>query len=55
MGASCPLGCSIYIYTYGWNGGGEDGDGRERSEIPGGCDRGRVPGLVYADDLVLCG
>ena len=35
---------------------GEDGDGKEGSEIPAGWERGwRLPGLLYADDLVLCG
>ena len=32
---------------------GEVGYGKEGSMIPGGG--GRLPGLLYADDLVLCG
>ena len=36
--------------------GSEDGYGKEESEIPGGWGRvERLPGLLYADDLVLCG
>ena len=35
-------------------GGSEDGDGKERRKIPGGWERGRLLGLLSADDLVLC-
>ena len=34
---------------------GEDEDGTEGSEIPGGGERVDITGLLYADDLVLCG
>ena len=34
--------------------GGEDGDGKEGSEIPVGGERMEITGLLYADDLVLC-
>ena len=35
--------------VYGWSdGGGEYGDGKEGREC-------RLPGLLYTDDLVLCG
>ena len=38
---------------YGWSGdGGEDGDVKKGSKIPGGWEW-RLPGLLYADDLVL--
>ena len=34
---------------YGWSDeGGENGDGMDGSEM-------RLPGLLYTDDLVLCG
>ena len=35
-------------YIYGWSDGGENGNGKE------GIDW-RLPGLLYADNLVLCG
>ena len=38
--------------------GGEDGEGRKESEILIGWENGRewrLPGLLYANDLVLCG
>ena len=35
------------IYGYR-NEGGKNGDGKERREL-------RLPGLLYADDLILCG
>ena len=41
---SCLLDC-----IYGWgNERSEDGDGKEGSEL-------RLPGLLYANNLVLCG
>ena len=41
--------------VYGWSDeGGENGDGQEGSELHGGWERVRLPGLLYADDLVLC-
>ena len=53
-GVSCPLGYSMYIY--GWsNEGGEKGMGRRGvSFLDDGRER-RLPGLLYADELVLCG
>ena len=37
-GVSCPFGCLVYIY--GWSDeGGEDGDGKEGSELPGGWEK----------------
>ena len=47
-GLSCPLGCSIYIYGWSDEKGGEDGDDMEGKEW-------KLPGLLYANDLVLCG
>ena len=44
-GVSCLLGFSIYGCS---DEGGEDGDGKEAREW-------RLPGLLYANDLVLCG
>ena len=35
--------------------GDEDEDGNEGSELPGGWKRVEIAGLLYADDLVLCG
>ena len=36
--------------------GSENGDGKKGSEIPEGGEREwRLPGLLYADDLMLCG
>ena len=29
-----------FQYIYGWSDGGEEGDGKERSEIPGGGESG---------------
>ena len=40
----CIYGCS--------DEGSEDGNGKEGSEIPG---EWRLPGLLFADDLALCG
>ena len=41
---------------YGWTDeGGEDGDGKERLEILEDGREWRLPGLLYTDDLVLCG
>ena len=48
LAVQCLYGCS--------DEGGEDEDGKERSEILGGGERERrLPGLLYTDDLVLCG
>ena len=35
--------------------GGEDGDGKDGSELPGGWERVEVAWPLYADDLVLHG
>ena len=42
----CIYGCNVER--------GENGDEKEGSEIHGGWER-RLPGLLYADDLVLYG
>ena len=34
---------------------GEDGDGKKGSEIPVGGREWRLPGLLYANDMILCG
>ena len=47
-----PLALQCIIYGHS-DEGGENGDGEKRSEISGGGKR--LPGLLYADDLVLCG
>ena len=52
-GVSCPF--AVHC-IYGWSDeGGKDGDGKEGNEIPGGWGEWRLPGLLYADDLILCG
>ena len=43
----CIYGCSDEKCT--------NGDGEEGSEISEGGTRVEMPGLLYADDLVLCG
>ena len=43
------------MYIYGYSDGGEDGDGKEESEVPGGWERVEMPGFLYADNLVLSG
>ena len=41
---------------YGWSDeGGEDGGGKEGSELHGDGREWRLSVLLYADDLVLCG
>ena len=41
---------------YGWSDeGGEYGEGKKWSELPGEWREWRFPGFSYADDLVLCG
>ena len=48
MAVQCIYGCS--------DEGGEDGDGNDGSEISGGGEREwKFTGLLYANDLVLCG
>ena len=43
------------MYKYGRSDeGGEDGDGKEGVSFLGDGREWRVPGLLYANDLVLC-
>ena len=39
---------------YGCSDEGEDGDGKEGSEIPVGGGEWNLPDLLYADNLVVC-
>ena len=43
------------MYMYGWSDGGEDGDGKEGVTFQEDGKKWILPGLLYADDLVLCG
>ena len=41
-------------YIYGWSDEGKDGDGRKGVSFLEDGRKWRMPGFLYADDLVLC-